>query len=234
MDTQVKKIQTKICLKSLNFEYLYLHKYSRILFKAFFLRLRAIRDLFQVLDVENKLSLSSEEKLVLLLNTRNIDSFVINNVSVIKKKFGGGYNSCFFNLYVYSFLSLFDLISLPLLSVRRNRFTLSSEYFLDFDYFSKLFDSLVFYSGSLESSFHWQSKLNFVSLKSKFWLLRNIPFNSDYVYFLLQCTCFFDFKNFSISESNPLKANFFCHLYNFIIVDLVRVSMSGNLLISSY
>lgn len=221
-DTRTHKIQFNFYLKGLNLEYLYLLKSSRKFLRDFSLRLKSARDVTQGFELYRNIYFNAEEKLILALSMNNIQKILFNNNLVVFRKNFVSCRTSIFNLYLYCFLSLINVLLSPLLCVKTNRYSITSTEYLSGAFIDKLITDLLMYENACNNYFKLTLNSNFTR-KTKRWFCSIIPFDSNCLEVYLN---FYNlkFSSFSFVELSFLKADSFCNLLGYIVVDLVRIN----------
>jgi hypothetical protein len=207
-DSKVFLIQDYIYFKILHLEYFSIFLSSKNIFKSFFLRLQSIRNVSTVFEKSNNFFISSDDKLLIALNMKYIKNTYNDSLVVVKKINLESYNFFLSNFYSCCFLYLFNILFLPLVKVRSNRFSnyLESTSSSDFSKF------LFFYEHSYKYFLEYKFDLIFTS-KTRLWLKKNIPFDNkiceNYLFF-------FDRLKLLTTDFNFI-------LFSFIIGGLVRL-----------
>lgn len=224
LESQVNLVQSKVYLKGLSLQYSYLSKNSGVFMKSFFLRLYSIRDIFLLFKKNYNFYITTEEKILLALNLKHVKNICFNNSVVVYKKISTSYNLLLLNIYSYGLCNLFNILFLPLVKIKSNRFSYSDlTDIFSIGYFNKFLSSLFFYEKSYKYSFCWQIDSSLTS-QTKNWLLRNIPFERVFI------EIYFSFINFlekcdSFSLEDSFIRKFFMFvLINYTLGDLVRLS----------
>ncbi len=180
------------------------------------LRLRSVRDIFELFEV----SYNSQEILVFALNLKYISYISNANLGIVNKKMASSYFSYFLKIYLFCYLNLFNTFFIPLIKSK------SSCFFYNFSMLERtsvirLLNGVFYYDNVYQNCISWKIHYN-LTVKTKFWFLKTIPFNFEVIENYLNSFDSLRFINSFNLEVNLVYHDFLFYLFIYLFVDLVR------------
>lgn len=182
--------------------------------------------MLEFFNVEHRLFFSSEDKILIVLNIKNLGNSFFYNNAVIYKKISSSYKTSIVGIFSLCFLNIFNMVFFPYVRVNSMRFSslpINSFDGIDFNYFKNLFQHLFFQESFYKYSFYWQVNLNFTS-RMKLWLCKHIYFGRSIVENYL-------FLPLEYLNLDLINKTFYSTLFIYTVGDLVR---SSNVFIIPY